>query len=334
MSNYQLPTGKTPTICINYFNNLLYLKLESHNSGLSIKDRVAFYICENLNKNFNLNGKIIVEYSSGNLAIGLAIASKIYKFKLILIISTATSPDKINFLKKYGAELIMVDESLHSNNKLGFRGFAKIVAQSTKNAIFIDQFHNPLNLLAHQETTGPEILKDVPNLDYVFCSMGTGGTASGIATFVKKKKLKTRVIGVTPDSGIYFTTFHRLKELRGLVNTTIEGVGEDFIPGNLKLELLDNVLEATDDEALNEVEYLITNFGIFVGGSSGLALAATKKYIKERNLTNKNIVVICPDSGNRYLSKFQFVDKKNQDANLMSIIKKHNPEGYYPRLIG
>lgn len=297
--------GDTPIVEMPYKENRLHLKLEGANPGLSIKDRVAFHICNSLNEKIGLRGRTVVEYSSGNLAIGLAMASKIFGFRLVLIITSKTSPDKVKLLQRYGAELIMVDEKIHSESSLGFRGFAEIIANETRDAIFIDQFNNPLNSDTHTKMTGPEIHRDVPQADYVFGPMGTGGTISGVAQYFKDVNSSTEVVGVTPNSGIYYERFHKLPETRGMVSTAIEGVGEDFIPKNLNMDILANVVEVRDALALMEVEGLIENTGIYVGGSSGLAIAGAKQYINKNGLENKDFVVICPDSGNRYLSAFK-----------------------------
>lgn len=330
MNNASELVGNTATIRVPYQDNTLYLKLEGMNPGLSIKDRVAFYICNHLDQTIGLKGQTVVEYSSGNLAIGLAQASKIWDFQLTLIVTSKTSPDKIKLLQRFGVELIMVDEKTHSEAPNGFRGFAEIIAKS-KNALFIDQFNNKLNAEAHTKTTAPEILRDIPQTDYVFCAMGTGGTASGVARFFKDSKPSVKVIGVTPDSGIYFSTFHNLHTDTRMVDTEIEGVGEDFIPANLHMDILSNVVEATDHAALNEVDTLIQTLGIFVGGSSGLALAAAKKYITENKLRNKNIVVLCPDSGNRYLSNYNPAQVTPKD-DYTAFIEKYKV-GKYPKLL-
>lgn len=331
MNNAENLIGNTPIIEVPYRDNRLHLKLEGTNPGLSIKDRVAFHICNALDKRIGLRGRRVVEYSSGNLAIGLAMASKIYGFHLTLIITSKTSPDKIKLLQRYEAELIMVEESTHSEDPLGFRGFAKIIAE-TRESIFIDQFDNPLNPEVHSQTTGPEIHRDVPEANYVFSPMGTGGTASGVAQYFKDEGLPTKVIGVTPDSGIYYTHFHRLQERRSPVNTAIEGVGEDFLPKNLNMDILANVVEVRDTLALMEVENLIRDTGIYVGGSSGMVLAAAKQYIDNNDLHRKNIVAICPDSGNRYLSLFKAEDSPTSKSEYTEVVEAHR-RGEFPKIL-
>ncbi len=294
--------GNTPTIELPYRGNRLQLKIEAQNPGLSIKDRVAFYICKVLAEQGKLVGGRVVEYSSGNLAIGLAQASKIWNFDLTLVVTGQTSPDKIRLLKRMGATLVMVDGALDSDAPLGFKGFARQIAED-RGAVLIDQYDNPLNRDAHRHSTGPEIYSAFPQARYVFSPMGTGGTASGIAEYLKEAGSPTKVVGVTPAVGIYYTRFHGLSEKRpGSETTRIEGVGEDLMPGNLKLEVLGNVVEVRDEVALLEIEDLLTETGLLVGGSSGLAIAAAKQVVDRENLRDEDLVVLCPDSGNRYLN--------------------------------
>lgn len=332
MNNAEDLVGNTPLVEVPYRDNLLYLKLEAANPGLSVKDRVAFHICRTLDAQIGLRARRVVEYSSGNLAIGLAMASKIYGFQLTLIVTSKTSPDKIKLLQRYGAELIMVDESIHSEDPLGFRGFAVMISQ-VRECIFIDQFNNPLNPEAHKLTTATEIHRAVPQADYVFSAMGTGGTASGIARYFKDADLPTQVVGITPDSGIYYTHFHHLEEKRGLVRTAIEGVGEDFLPGSLDMDILANVIEVRDAVALAEVETLITERGIYVGGSSGLAIAGAKQFLDENDLHHKRAVVICADSGNRYLSAFSPPQGgQNPRSVYMEVVEAYK-KGDLPRIV-
>ena len=333
MENVQKLIGNTPLVEIPHRGNKLYLKMEASNPGLSIKDRVAFYVSEELEKSIGLSDKEVVEYSSGNLAIGLAQASKIWNFKLTLVVTSKTSADKIRLLQRYGVRLIMVNEDVHSEDELGFRGFAEKVAQ-VRRAIFIDQFHNPLNAQTHRMTTGPEIAWQMPDADYVFAPMGTGGTASGIAQHFKDIASKTEVVGVTPNSGIYYTRFHGLRDDRGPVKTTIEGVGEDFIPGNLKMELLGNIVEVRDKLAIKEVEWILEKTGLFVGGSSGMALAAAKSFARDNKLRGKKIIVLCPDSGNRYLSNFKMPTKQENgnDSDYAELVRKYQ-QGDYPKIV-
>lgn len=333
MNNVSNLVGNTPIIQVPHHGNTLHLKIEGTNPGLSIKDRVAFHVCRQLAQNESLEGKSIVEYSSGNLAIGLAQAANIWKFHLTLVITQKTSPDKIRLLQRLGAELVMVDEAIDSEEPTGFRGFAKIISE-VRDSIFIDQYNNPLNPDAHYESTGPEIHNAVPEAEFVFSPMGTGGTACGIAKYMRDKHPSTGVIGVSPNSGIYYTTYHGMNigDRPSIEESTIEGVGEDLIPANLDMSLLSDVIEVCDCDARAEIENLLKETGIFVGGSSGMAIAAAKQLIQRENLKNSNLVVLCPDSGNRYLSGVQTNVEAIRDSQYAETVKQYQ-QGEYPKLI-
>lgn len=326
--------GNTPTIEIPYEGNRLHLKIEAQNPGLSIKDRVAFHVCKVLAEQGRLIGGKVVEYSSGNLAIGLAQASKIWNFDLTLVVTGQTSPDKIRLLKRMGATLVMVDGAVDSDAPLGFKGFTKQIAAES-GAVLIDQYDNPLNREAHRHSTGPEIHRAFPQARYVFSPMGTGGTASGIAEYLEEVGSSTGVVGVTPAVGIYYTTFHGLSERRpGSETTLIEGAGEDLIPGNLNMKVLKNVVEVSDEVALLEIEELLAATGLFVGGSSGLAIAAAKQVIDRENLRDEDLVVLCPDSGNRYLNaKLPDISvAKSVDPTLNRLVTT-STNGQFPRIL-
>ena len=227
----------------------------------------------------------------------------------------------------------MVNGAEDSDSPLGFRGFAKRIAEEQE-GILIDQYHNPLNQEAHYNTTGPEIYRTVPQAQYVFSPMGTGGTASGIARYLQDVGSSTKVVGVTSAVGIYYTTFYGLDEKRpGSDTSLIEGVGEDLIPGNLNLEVLAKVVEVRDEVALLEIDNLLNQTGIFVGASSGLAVAAAKQVIDDEELSNEDVVVLCPDSGNRYLSaNHSNWGNKHIDARLAELVES-NSDGKFQNSI-
>lgn len=333
MKNLSGLVGNTPIVEVPYNGNMLHLKIEAQNPGLSIKDRVAFYVCKVLSEQGDLSEKRIVEYSSGNLAIGLAQASKIWNFDLTLVVTGQTSPDKIKLLKRLGATIVMVNGAEDSDAPLGFRGFAKRIADE-QDAILIDQYHNPLNQESHYRTTGPEIHRAVPQARYVFSPMGTGGTASGIARYLRDVGSSTKVVGVTTAVGIYYTTYYGLDEKRpGSDTSLIEGVGEDLIPGNLNLEVLGKVVEVRDDLALLEIDNLLSETGLFVGGSSGLAVAAAKQVIDVEGLSGEDLVVLCPDSGNRYLSANLPSERSKPTNGRLKEFVESNSDGSFPKIL-
>jgi cystathionine beta-synthase len=281
--------GNTPMMVLPYGSNRLRLKIEAGNPGLSIKDRAAFHICRALDASVGLRGTSVVEYSSGNFGIGLAQAAKVWGFRLTMVITHDTNPGTISFLRRFGVRLIMVDGDVAAAAPTGYRGFAKILAASS-GAIFIDQNDNPLNVEAHYASTGPEIHRDAPQALFVFSTLGTGGTATGIALYLRDIGSPTRVVGVTKDTSAPYAHF------RGE-----SPEGADTLPKNLRFGLLETVVGVRAKQSYLEVDALLEQTGLFLGASSGLAIAGAKQFLDERHVEDGDVVVICPDSGNRYL---------------------------------
>lgn len=294
--------GNTPYFQIFKNNNLFNLKLEMFNPGLSIKDRVAFYVTEKL---LTPETKSVIEYTSGNLGIGLCLASSVYGFDCILVTTSLTSKEKLEMLKSFGAKVVVINNTAVSNESDGMIGVARHLSQQLPNSLFINQFENELNAETHYNWTAKEIYEEYGGtVDYIFASMGTGGTISGIGRFFKENNPKTKIIGITPDCGIYYTEFYGMnpKSRPHSGHTFIEGVGEDFIPHNLQYQYIDEIVEVKDHDALASLNYFKREHGLFMGGSSGLAIAGAMDYMIRNKIENKNVVIICPDSGNRYLS--------------------------------
>jgi len=283
--------GNTPLVVLPYGSNRLHLKIEAVNPGLSIKDRAAFHICRALDATVGLRGKAIVEYSSGNFGIGLAQAAKVWGFRLTLIVTPDISPDTLKLLQRLGVELIMVDRGVPADAPTGERGLARTIAERT-GAIFIDQSDNPLNPAAHYATTGPEIHHAVPQAVYVFSVLGTGGTATGIAQYLRDVGSTTRVVGVTKDTGRYVAAYRGERAAEGA----------DPIPKNLQFDLLETVVGVAAKTSYQEIEELLEKTGLFLGATSGLAIAGAKQLLDARGHEDVDVVVICPDSGNRYVS--------------------------------
>jgi len=312
--------GNTPLVVLPHGSNRLHLKVEAGNPGLSIKDRAAFHICRALDASVGLRGKSIVEYSSGNFGIGLAQASKVWGFRLTLVITQVTSPDTVRLLQRLGAELVMVDEDAPADSPTGYRGFTRILADA-QGSIFIDQNDNPLNPEAHYAATGPEIHRDVPQAAYVFSTLGTGGTATGIAQYLRDAGSSTRVVGVTKDSGAYFAQFRGQRD----------GVEAGVLPKNLRMDLLETIVGVRSKASYAEVDDVLERTGLFLGATSGLAIAGAKQLLDERHLEDRDAVVICPDSGNRYLSAVTRASDGRPSAS-QSTIDEYRL-GEYPRLV-
>lgn len=291
--------GNTPMLKLGYINNAnVYAKLEYLNPAGSIKDRVALYMINDAIKNNLINeNSTIIEPTSGNTGIGLcAIAAKM-GLKSIIVMPDTMSIERINLMKAYGAEVILTD------GKLGMSGAIKKaneLASQIEGSFIPDQFNNKSNPKAHYETTGKEICNDLDGkVDVLVCGVGTGGTITGIGTYLKEKNPNIKIYAVEPKGSNVLSGGKA--GAHGL-----QGIGAGFIPTILDVNLYDDVITITEDEAYKESRLFAKKEGILVGISSGAALAAVKK-IKD-NHKNENIVVILPDTGDRYLSTKLFVD--------------------------
>lgn len=291
--------GNTPMLKLGDINDAnVYAKLEYLNPAGSIKDRVALYMINDAIKNNLINeNSTIIEPTSGNTGIGLcAIAAKM-GLKSIIVMPDTMSIERINLMKAYGAEVILTD------GKLGMSGAIKKaneLASQIEGSFIPDQFNNKSNPKAHYETTGKEIYNDLDGkVDVLVCGVGTGGTITGIGTYLKEKNPNIKIYAVEPKGSNVLSGGKA--GAHGL-----QGIGAGFIPTILDVNLYDDVITITEDEAYKESRLFAKKEGILVGISSGAALAAVKK-IKD-NHKNENIVVILPDTGDRYLSTKLFVD--------------------------
>lgn len=292
--------GKTPLIQISRFkeaknlHNNLYAKVEFFNPGGSVKDRVGLKLIEQAYQEKLVNEKTtIIEPTSGNTGIGLAIACAIYKNELILTMPETMSIERQKLLKAYGAKIVL------TAGEKGMQGAvdkANELARKIENSFIPGQFVNPNNPLAHEETTAFEIIDDFnETIDYFVAGIGTGGTITGIAKVLKKKYPEIKIIGIEPNDSPLIT--------KGKAGSHgIQGIGANFIPEILDLNLIDEVIAVSTDEAYNAARLLAKKEGLLVGISSGAALHGACKLAGE----NKNVIVLLPDTGERYLSTSLF----------------------------
>ena len=273
--------GHTPVV--KYEN--IYIKLEGYNPGGSIKDRAAKYMLIKAMENGSLKkGDTIVEPTSGNTGIGLACLGPSLGLKVVIIMPDSMSVERIKAIKAYGAEVILTD------GKLGMKGAIDLANKlvKEKNYHIMGQFDNPDNALAHYETTASEIIDDFKELDYIVCTIGSGGTITGLAKRLKEVYPNIKVIGVEPDESPLLS--------KGYAGShRIQGIGANFIPSILDLKLVDKIITVKSDDCFIEMERLAKK-GLFLGISSAAAVIAGK------TLGKGNILVISPDSGLKYLS--------------------------------
>lgn len=289
--------GNTPIIELarlkqeKKLNNNLFAKVEFFNPGGSVKDRVGLKLIEQAYQDNLINQEtIIIEPTSGNTGIGLAIACAIYGNKLVLTMPETMSIERQKLLKAYGARIVLTP------GKLGMQGSvdkANELAKENENSFIPGQFVNPNNPLAHQETTAKEIIETFENekIDYFVAGIGTGGTITGIGKVLKEKYPDIKIIGIEPADSPLIT--------KGKAGPHgIQGIGANFIPDILDLDIIDEMITVTTDEAYEASRLLAKKEGLLVGISAGAALYGASKINDE----GKNIVVLLPDTGERYLS--------------------------------
>ena len=286
----------------------LYAKLEFMNPGGSVKDRVGANIIEQAEKRGELKpGGTIVEATSGNTGVGLAIAAALKGYKTIFVMPDKMSNEKIHLLRAYGAKVIITPTAVAPEDPRSYYEVAKKFARETPNAILANQYHNPDNPLTHEMTTGPELWEQTEGrVTDVVIGMGTGGTISGVGRYLKSKNPEIKIVGVDIEGSILTEIWQsggKIPEGAYPKTYKVEGIGEDFLPSATDISVVDWIERAGDRESFLWARQLVRQEGIFAGGSSGSALAGAVKY--GRTLSgDRLVVVIFPDSGSRYLSKF------------------------------
>lgn len=300
--------GNTPLIKLNKvtqgFKPQIFAKLESVNPGGSNKDRIGREMIEEAEREGHLKpGGTIVEATSGNTGLGLAIAAAVKGYRCICTMPDKMSIEKIRILRAYGAEVIVTPTAVPHESPESYTEVAKRIVRETPNAILANQYYNPKNPEAHYKNTGPEIWEQTDGqVDYFVAGIGTGGTISGVGQYLKEKNPNVKVIAGDPKGSILRDYFYTKKVPSTHKVYQVEGIGQDFVPGVLRVQFVDEILEVSDRESFLWARRLTKEEGIFVGGSSGTAIAAALK-VAER-LTEKDVmVVLLADSGERYLSK-------------------------------
>ena len=301
--------GNTPLVKINKLNPnpqvILLAKLEFFNPGGSIKDRIALVMIESAEKRKILlkNDVVIEATGAGNTGLGLAITSAVKGYKTILVIPDKVSEEKRNLLRAYGAKVVVAPTAVPPEDERSYYKVTEKLVKETPKAFQPNQYFNPDNPKAHYMTTGPEIWKDTAGkVTHVIVGMGTGGTITGIGRFLKKKNSNIKIIGVDPIGSIFYQYFKTGKYPKRLKAWKMEGIGEDFIPKTIDFSVIDDVIKVNDEQAFLTARSLAKKEGILIGGTSGAALYAAQKVSK--NLKKGMVVVIFPDSGRSYLSKF------------------------------
>ena len=300
--------GNTPIVRLNHFRTesgaALYAKLEYLNPGSSIKDRIAVQMIEDAEAQGLLKpGGTIVECTSGNTGMGLAMVGAVKGYRTILVMPDKVSSEKIKALRAFGARVITTPTAVSPDDPRSYYSVARRISEETTNCFFANQYHNPSNPRAHERFSGPEIWEQMgADVDAVVIATGTGGTISGIARVLRRHKPSIKMVCVDPVGSIFYD-YWRTGVVPDLFKTyKVEGFGEDFLPSTIDFKMIDEVVQVSDKECFLTARELTRKEGLFTGGSGGGAVAGALKWAKAHPEA-RVILIILPDSGSRYLSK-------------------------------
>jgi len=300
--------GHTPLVKLNRLvgpnDATVLVKCEFMNPGASIKDRMALYIIEKAEKEGKLKpGGTIVENTSGNTGMGVALAAAVKGYKCIFTMPDKMSLEKINRLKAMGAQVVVTPTNVPAEDPRSYYETAKRLHRETPGAFMLNQYHNPDNIEAHYKVTGPEIYEQTDGkIDYFVSGLGTGGTMSGAGKFLKEKIPGLKNVGVDPEGSVYEGYFKTGKLTEPHVYK-VEGIGEDMLCGAMDFKVVDDIRQVDDRQSFVAARRLAREEGIFAGGSAGAAVHVAVQLAKEVG-KGKTIVVVLPDTGMSYVSKF------------------------------
>lgn len=299
--------GKTPLVKLNHITKdikaSVYAKMESMNPGASVKDRIGLAMIEDAEKRGLLKpGGTIIEATSGNTGIGLAITSAVKGYKCIFTMTEKVSTEKRRYLQALGADVVICPMTAKHDTPEHYVSVAKRINAETPNSLFIYQYNNPSNPDAHYHTTGPELWEQTKGkITHFVGSLGTGGTVSGTGRYLKEMNPNIKIIAADP----YGSIFKTYKESGIMTEGTpylVEGIGQDMLPENVHFKYIDEIINITDKESFHLSRRMGREEGIFVGGSTGTNLAAALRVAKDLDENGLVVFVVC-DTGERYLSK-------------------------------
>ena len=333
--------GNTPIVALNkvaahVLPAEIYCKLEYLNPGGSVKDRPAIRIIDDAEAQGLLKpGGTVVEATSGNTGMGLAMVAAVRGYKTIFVMPDKMSEEKIAALRAFGSKVVVCPTNVEPEDPRSYYAVARRLSQETPNAILANQYHNPSNPNAHYDSTGPEIWRQTEGeIDVLVVPMGTGGTLTGTGRYLKEQKPSLRVVGVDPIGSVYHDYF-KTGKIPSASTYRVEGFGEDFLPSTMDFSVLDEVIRVSDKECFQWTRRVVRDEGLYTGGSAGGTVCAAVKYA-ELHRKKDNIVCILPDSAVRYLSKI-FNDTWMQEGGYLepedvggdtiaSLVAKHQRE--------
>lgn len=299
--------GNTPIVRLNSVakdvSSDIYVKLEYLNPGGSIKDKIGLHMCKKALERGDIKpGGTIIEGTSGNTGVGIAMFCAIHGLKAVFVMADKQSKEKMDNLRAYGATVIVCPTDVKPEDPRSYYSVSAMLPKIIPNSLYLNQYANLDNTESHYLMTGPEIYEQTKGeFDVFMTAVGTGGTISGTGKYLKEKMPQLKVVGVDCEGSI-LDHYHRTGEMGEARNYVLEGIGEDFIPDNINFDIIDEFVVAGDEESFHMTRDLLKKEGIYTGGSAGAAVIGAIKYAKKQT-EPKRILVILHDSGNRYSSK-------------------------------
>ncbi|MFL6285112.1 MAG: pyridoxal-phosphate dependent enzyme [Pyrinomonadaceae bacterium] len=299
--------GRTPLVKLNRMTEgiraTVLAKMESLNPGYSVKDRIGISMVEAAEREGTLKpGGTIVEATSGNTGIGLALAAAVKGYRCIFVMTEKASVEKVRYLKALGADVVVVPASAKPGTPDHYVETARRIARETPNSFYPDQYSNPNNPEAHYRTTGPELWEQTDGrITHFVSGLGTGGTISGTARFLKEKNPEVRVVGADPYGSV-FKTYKETGRTHEATPYLVEGIGQEVVPANVHMKYVDEIINVTDRESFDLSRMLGRKEGIFCGGSTGTNLAAALKVARTLDESGIVVFIVC-DTGEHYLTK-------------------------------